>query len=187
MVIFTSDHADLMGDHGLLFKGPAHFQGLVKVPFIWKVPGMTKAGAITDSLVSSIDIPSTILNLLKVKEKLQPPGMQGCDISPILKDPSVKVRDHCIIEEDEDAHKATKQDQYRNIRVRTMITEDYRITFYEGWEGTGDLYDLKNDPHELINLWHDKDYKEIRDNLVYKMFHEILNLQDRFPKKQAQA
>ncbi len=187
MVIFTSDHADLMGDHGMLFKGPAHYQGLVKVPFIWKVPGMTKAGVISDSLVSSIDIPSTILNLLNIKEKFQPPGMQGIDITPILQDPSVKIRDHCIIEEDEDARKATKRDQYRNIRVRTMITEDYRITIYQGYGNTGDLYDLKKDPNELANLWNDNNYKEIKDNLIYKMFHEILNLQDRFPKKQAQA
>jgi len=187
MVIFTSDHADLMGDHGMLFKGPAHYQGLVKVPFIWKVPGMTKAGVISDSLVSSIDIPSTILNLLNIKEKFQPPGMQGIDITPILQDPSVKVRDHCIIEEDEDARKTTRQEQYKDIRIRTMITEDYRITIYQGYGNTGDLYDLKKDPNELTNLWNDKNYKEIRDNLVYKMFHEILNLQDRFPKKQAQA
>ncbi|MFX1481406.1 MAG: sulfatase, partial [Promethearchaeota archaeon] len=187
IVIFTSDHADLMGDHGLLFKGPAHFQGLIKVPLIWKVPGMTKAGVITDSLVSSIDIPSTILNLLNIKEKLHPPGMQGVDLTPILQDPSINIRDHCIIEEDEDAHKATRQDQYRNIRVRTMVTEDYRITLYEGWEGTGDLYDIKNDPNEITNLWHDRNFKEVRDKLIYKMFHEILNLQDRLPKKQAQS
>ena len=68
-----------------------------------------------------------------------------------------------------------------------MITEDYRITIYQGWENTGDLFHLKNDPNEHQNLWHDEKYKEIRDKLVYKMFHEILNLQDRFPKKQAQA
>lgn len=187
MIIFTSDHADLMGDHGLLFKGPAHFQGLVKVPLIWKVPGMTKAGIITDSLVSSIDIPSTILNLLDIKEKIQPPGMQGIDITPILKQPDLKLRDHCIIEEDEDAHKASKQDIYGDIRVRTMVTEKYRVTMYQGWDTTGDLFDLINDPDERNNLWHDKNYKDIRDKLVYKMFHEILNLQDRFPKKQAQS
>jgi arylsulfatase A-like enzyme len=187
MVIFTSDHADLMGDHGMLFKGPAHFQGLIKIPLIWKVPGITKPGSVTESLASSIDIPSTILNILNVKEKFQPPGMQGVDLSPILQDPSIKIRDHCIIEEDEDAHKDQKSDKYQTIRVRTMITEDYRISMYQGWENIGDLYDMKNDPNEQHNLWHNENYKEIRDKLVYKMFHEILNLQDRFPKKQAQS
>ncbi|TFF86638.1 MAG: DUF4976 domain-containing protein [Promethearchaeota archaeon] len=187
IVIFTSDHADLMGDHGMLLKGPAHFQGLIKVPFIWKVPGITKAGTITNSLVSSIDIPSTILNLLGIEEKLHPHGMQGIDITPILRDSSIKLRDHCIIEEDEDAHKTTKKNLFQNIRVRTMVTEDYRLTIYQGWQGLGDLFDLKNDPNEQNNLWNNPNYREIRDNLVYKMFHEILNLQDRYPKKQAQA
>lgn len=187
MVVFTSDHADLMGDHGMILKGPAHYQGLIKVPFIWKVPGITKANKTSDSLVSSIDIPITILNLLDIKSKKYPPGMQGYDITPILENPSTKIRDHCIIEEDEDPHKSLTKAKHGNIRVRTMVTEDFRITVYEGWENTGDLFDLKNDPNEMRNLWHDNNYREIRDKLVYKMFHEILNLQDRYPKKQAQA
>ena len=187
IIIFTSDHADLMGDHGLLFKGPAHYQGLVKVPLLWKVPGYTPAKSISQSLVSSIDIPITILNLLGIKDKFHPPGMQGYDISPILENPSLKLRDHCIIEEDEDAHRDSKKEIYRNIRVRTMITEKYRITIYQGYENTGDLFDLMNDPQELKNLWYDKDYNAIRDKLIKKMFDKILDLQDRYPKKQAQA
>jgi len=186
MVIFTSDHGDLMGDHGMLLKGPAHYQGLIKIPLIWKVPGLTKPG-ITNSIANTVDIPSTILKLLNIKEKIQPPGMQGYDLTPILKDPNAKVRDHCIIEEDEDAHKALRKEQYKDIRVRTMITEDYRITIYQGYGNTGDLFDLKNDPYEQHNLWYDEHYKGIRDKLMYKLMHEILNLQDRFPKKQAQA
>ena len=59
MVIFTSDHGDLMGDHGMLFKGPAHYQGIIKIPLIWKVPGLTKPG-VSNSLANTIDIPSTI-------------------------------------------------------------------------------------------------------------------------------
>ncbi|MHA2290504.1 MAG: sulfatase family protein, partial [Promethearchaeota archaeon] len=62
MVIFTSDHGDLMGDHGLLFKGPCPFNGVLNIPLIWKVPGLTKPN-LTDSLVSTIDLPKTILNL----------------------------------------------------------------------------------------------------------------------------
>ncbi|MHA1842664.1 MAG: sulfatase family protein [Promethearchaeota archaeon] len=187
MIVFTSDHGDLMGDHGLLLKGPAHFQGLIKVPMIWKIPGITPEGAVSESLVNSIDIPTTILNVLGIREKYHPPGMQGHDLMPVLRDPSVKVRDNCIIEEDEDPHKATKQGIYRNIRIRTIITDQYRMTVYEGYPETGDLYDLKEDPLEKNNLWHDKKHEKIRNQLLIKMFHEILNLQDRYPKKQAQA
>ena len=150
LIIFTSDHGDLMGDHGLLFQGPAHFHGYINVPMIWKVPNMTTPGTITDSLASSVDIPKTLLSILNIKSKNQPPGMQGYDLSPILEDPKIKIRDHCIIEEDEDS----QRDSYKlpALRVRTMVTEDYRITVYQGYENTGDLFDLKNDPNELNNL-----------------------------------
>ena len=92
IIIFTSDHGDFMADHGLILKGLAHFQGVLKGPFIWKVPGVTKSGSITNSLASSIDIPTTILNLLNIKTKEQPPVMQGHDLSPILMNPEKKVR-----------------------------------------------------------------------------------------------
>src|SRR5690606_28283301 len=44
VVIFTSDHGDFMGDHGLMLKGPIHYQGVVRVPFIWNDPGMSEHG-----------------------------------------------------------------------------------------------------------------------------------------------
>lgn len=185
IVIFTSDHGDLMGDHGLLFQGPAHYQGYIKVPLIWKVPGMTNPGTITDSLASSVDIPKTILNLLNIKSKIHPPGIQGYDLSPIMKNPQTKLRDHCIIEEDEDS----QRDSYKlpALRVRTMVTEDNRITVYQGYENTGDLFDLKNDPHELINLWHDENSQHLKNELLTKLLHELMNLQDRLPKKEARV
>ena len=160
MVIFTSDHGDFMGDHGVMLKGIAHYQGVIKVPLIWKVPGLTKPGTLTNSLASSIDIPTTILNLLDIKSKHHPPGMQGYNLAPILINPEKKVRDHCIIEEDEGFETIpAKLPQYR---ARTMIKDDYRITIYHGHEKFGDLFDLKNDPNELNNLWNDPSSKENR-------------------------
>ena len=39
VVIFTTDHGDFLGDHRLLLKGPAHYEGITHVPFIWAEPG----------------------------------------------------------------------------------------------------------------------------------------------------
>ena len=132
MVIYTSDHSDLMGDHGMCLKGPNPFNGVLQVPLIWKVPGLTKS-AISDSLVSSIDIPKTILNLLGIGQRRQPPDMQGYDITPILKDPNKKVRDCCLIEHDEEVN------PYK-IRLRHLVTENYKITLYEGLRDYGDIF-----------------------------------------------
>jgi arylsulfatase A-like enzyme len=72
IIIFTSDHGEICGDHGIIFKGMAHFRGIINVPMIWKVPNLTKENTVTNSLASSIDIPSTILNLLQINKEHYP-------------------------------------------------------------------------------------------------------------------
>ncbi len=176
IVLFSSDHGDLMGDHGLLFKGPCPFNGVLQLPLIWKVPGLTKPGTVSDSLVSSIDIPKTILNLLGIRERHHPPDMQGVDITPILNNPEEKLRDCCFIENDEEIGPL-------NSRLRHLITEDYKLTVYESLPGFGDIYDRKNDPHELNNLWHDRNFRDKRFELVDKLLHENLKAQSRWPKR----
>ncbi|TFF87651.1 MAG: DUF4976 domain-containing protein, partial [Promethearchaeota archaeon] len=128
--------------------------------------------------VNSIDIPTTILNLLGIK-KLK--GMQGFDLSPIFNDPNINIRTHCLIEEDEDL----VFDRKNSMRLRTLITENYRLTLYRDFENFGDLFDLKNDPNELNNLWHDNDSKEVRNKLINSLIHEIIKNQNEYPKRQA--
>ena len=176
IVIFSSDHGDLMGDHGLLFKGPCPFNGVLQLPLIMKIPGITHPGTVSNSLVSSIDYPKTILNLLGIKERHHPPDMQGFDITPVLKDPNVKIRDCCFVENDEEIGPLKS-------RIRHLITEDYKLTVYESKPGFGDIYDRKNDPFELNNLWYDKNFKEKRFELVDKLLHENLKAQTRLPKR----
>lgn len=185
MVIFTSDHGDFMGDHGILLKGPAHFSGTLKVPLLWKVPGITKPGTVSNSLLSSIDIPITLLNLLNIKKKEYPNDMQGKDITPILKNPQENIRDCLIIEEDEQ----TQKDSHNlpSIRLRTMITEEYQLTLYENYEVYGDLYNLKEDPMQKKNLWKQDSIKKIKNDLIRKFVHELIKIQPHHPNKQARA
>jgi len=175
IVIYTSDHGDFMGDHGMLFKGPCPFKGPLHIPLIWRVPGITK-GVISESLVSSIDYPKTILNLLNIPERHHPPEMQGYDITSLLKNPNKKIRDCCFIENDEEIGPLKS-------RVRHLITKDYKLTVYEEMEGFGDLFHRKNDPDELNNLWYNKDMKDVRFKLVDKLLHETLKAQTRNPKR----
>jgi arylsulfatase A-like enzyme len=185
IVIFTSDHGDLMGDHGLLLKGPAHYNGVLNVPLIWKVPGLTKEGEISDSLVSSVDIPTTLMELLNIREKYRPIGMQGNDITPILGEPKNSIRDCCIIEEDEQSQKDSHN--LPSLRVRTMITDTYRMTLYQNHEDFGELYNRKKDPKEQNNLWNNETYKPIKQRLIKKFLHELIKLQPDYPHKQARA
>ncbi len=135
MIVYTSDHGDMMGDHGMILKGWLPFHGILNVPLIFKVPGVTKAGSVSDSLVSAVDLAPTILNLCKVDKELQPPDMQGLDITPVLKDPDQKLRDCCLIEIDEvdsGLNKAMPMAVLAaggsDLRVKYLITDRYSLT-----------------------------------------------------------
>ncbi len=178
IVIYTSDHGDLMGEHGMLFKGPSTYMGVFHIPMIWRVPGLTKPG-VTNSLMSSIDYPKTILNLLRIKKSQQPPDMQGYDMTSVLKEPEnhkLQPRDCCLIENDEEVG-------IINVRLRHLITEDYKLTIYEGLNDFGEIYDRKKDPYELNNLWNDISLRDKRFELVNKLLQENLKAQTRYPKR----
>jgi arylsulfatase A-like enzyme len=192
MIVYTSDHGDMMGDHGMILKGPLPFNGILNVPLIWKVPGVTQPGSISDSLVSSVDLAPTILNLCSIDPKAQPPDLQGFDITPILKEPGTQVRDCCFIEIDEADNGLAKAmpivtEAFGNMemRIKYLITDQHSLTIYNGLKGYGDLFDRRNDPRELNNLWFSN--PDLRHELIEKLLQEMINTQSLYPKKQAMA
>ncbi|MFX1359061.1 MAG: sulfatase [Promethearchaeota archaeon] len=178
MVIFTSDHGDYMGDHGLILKGISPFNGTLQVPLIWKVPSITKP-AVSNVLISSVDLPKTILELLNIKERYRPPGMQGYDMTPVLKDPKKELRDCILIMEDEEV--GPRGPLY--TRLIHLITKDYKLTKYAELPGYGDLFDRRNDKLELNNLWNQN--QDLRIEMLDKLFHEYALTRSRFPKRES--
>ncbi len=125
----------------------------------------------------TVDLPKTILNLLNVRKKLIPENLQGYDISSILTVPKNKVRRQILIEHDEEIAQDTV------FRLRTLITEQHRLTLYDGYEDIGDIFDLKNDSDELNNLWSMD--KELKNSLLEKLLREIISVRPRTPKRNA--
>ena len=168
IVIFTSDHGDYMGDHSLMLKLLLHYQGLIRVPFIWSDP-TAEANDQTDSgLASSIDIPATIL----ARAGIQPfNGMQGRDLL------SVESPEAVIVEEDS---QRTMTGFDKPQRVRTVVTERYRMSLREG-EDWNELYDLVEDPHEINNVYDDPEFAAVRNEVTAIMLRKTIELQDRAP------
>ena len=86
-VIFTSDHGDAFGDHGLMLKGGMHYQGLVRVPLAITGPGIEPA--VSHSLASSLDLAQTVLELAGVPAHH---GMQGASLVPCSRIPRFCAR-----------------------------------------------------------------------------------------------
>jgi arylsulfatase A-like enzyme len=177
IVVFTSDHGDFMGDHGLMLKSALHYQSLVRVPFIWAEPGLQAAPPANSSpraLASTIDIPATIL----ARAGLAPfYGMQGRSLLPVLAGYHALGRDAVLVEED--GHAPTFGLKVP-VRARTVITETHRLTTYDqpGWT---ELYDLARDPDELHNLIDDPEYAPVRATMFETLARELMLADDRSP------
>jgi arylsulfatase len=171
LVVFTSDHGDFMGDHGLLLKGPLHYRGLVRVPFIWADPRPgARTNATQDALAGTIDIAQTMLDVAGLAGYN---GMQGASLLPAVAG-DVPARAALIVEED-------GQRPMFGLpgapRVRTVITASTRMSVYAGapW---GELYDLAQDPTESENRWPEL---PLRAQHLELLAQATLELADRSP------
>ena len=161
VVVYTSDHGDLMGDHGLLMKGPFHYDGLLRVPSIWRGPGIV-AGRSTTAPVGLVDLAPTLLDLAGV----QPPAsMQGRSLAPFLRGEAAPDWREGIVTENDD--------ELFGIYLRTLTTDRWRLSCYGG-QPYGELFDRREDPHELSNLWDDAGYAGIKRDLKELLLDQLL-------------
>lgn len=168
IVVFTSDHGDYMGDHGLMLKLLLHYQGLIRVPFIWYDPTNPGNNSSTSELSSSIDIAPTILERANIQAFN---GIQGRDLF------NGNPPEAIIVEEDSQRPMVAFEDPQR---IRTVVTERYRMSLREG-EEWDELYDLKTDPDEMNNCFDHDDMQSVRAELTDVMLRRTIELQDRAP------
>ena len=178
VVLFTSDHGDFFGDHQLLWKGPLHYQGLIRVPLIWADPGA--AGKRSAQLCSTIDIAPSILQRAGC---LPYNGIQGLSLLPAIEQDAELGREEILIEEEN--QRVLFDFPYRT-RMRTLQTARYRLSVYEGVEW-GELYDLENDPEENANLWEDPCFAALRAELLHRLAKSMIRYTDASPNPTALA
>jgi arylsulfatase A-like enzyme len=94
-VVFTSDHGDMITAHGFIYKmDTCCYQELANVPFIIRVPGMTKPGTVSKSLTESVDFLPTLTDLLGLPEVT---GVQGKSFRNVLASPAAPFRERVFI------------------------------------------------------------------------------------------
>ena len=175
VVIFTSDHGDLMGDHGIVLKGPLHYQGLIRVPMIWREPSRGDGHmACRQDLTSSIDLGAAIIHRAGIAA---PNGVQGKPLFSPSGEAVLTGRDAVLIEENQQRAYLGFE---RPVKVRTVVTDTHRMSvFAEGdW---GELYDLQADPQEKYNLWHAPQAQTIQWTLMQKLVQLLMEHSDSSP------
>jgi arylsulfatase A-like enzyme len=159
IVVYTSDHGDWLGDHGLLLKGPMHYEGLLRVPCLVQGPGVPRGQVIEDP-VSTLDLPATFLDY----GEAQPLGpMHSRSLRPLIEGRGER-REFAYCEWDLRPSRTGVELQLRTVRTRThKLTLDLA-------SGAGELYDLEADPNEMANRFDDAAYAMVRKNLT-RMIH----------------
>ncbi len=167
LVLFTSDHGDMLGDHGLLFKSSLwHLDSLVKVPLIVRLPGAIPTGQTKDGLISQVDLFQTICDFAGIEPPLGRQGVSQKDYLCAKTD--VSPRRAAIVEDEDDT---------TDEKLRTLITDDWKLIFCGGRE-YGELYDRNNDPGECANLWNRREYQDVKSELLEQLLHELVAITD---------
>lgn len=166
LIIFTSDHGETLGDHGLMYKGCRFYEGLVRVPLIFCWPGRIKSGLKADGLVELLDFSATALDFGGIKI---PDYHQGKSLRGALEgtEPSDRIREsaRCEYFDSLDSFFTGGPGAFATMYRRG----NYKLSVYHGF-GLGELYDLESDPWEHQNLWDDSKHTAIKNELIAESF-----------------
>ncbi|MBD3238973.1 MAG: sulfatase-like hydrolase/transferase [Chitinivibrionales bacterium] len=180
MVIYTSDHGEMLGDHGIYWKGAYFYDCAIKVPLILNMPGAIGPQTVNE-LVELLDLPSTILDLAQVREH---PGMQGKSLMPLLRGerPDTHHRQDIYCESYSDPVGATKTPNTQSQLTTMVRTEKFKLTVAHG-HNWGELYDLEKDPLEFNNLWDNEAYKDTKIEMLLRLSDRMALTIDPLPSR----
>lgn len=142
IVVFTSDHGDMLGSHGLRNKQLPHAES-IDVPLIARWPQALPPGAVCDGLIGLVDLVPSLLSLMG----LQPPQpVGGADLSPMFLNPLLPGHQSCFLMDIIPVDQNVGRDPWRGIR-----TQRYTYVENSAREMTH-LFDNLEDPLQMTNL-----------------------------------
>ncbi len=156
LIVRTADHGELAMSHGgMVEKFYNVYQESINVPLIFSNPKLFPEGRTTDALAALVDVVPTLAALVGAPD---PAKFQGLDLTPVLADPAAAVQD-CV-------HFTSEDDTWPTRGtpgcIRAIVEKDWKYAvYYDPFGGAApeyEMYDLKNDPFEVINLAHPENW-----------------------------
>ena len=161
LVIYTSDHGDMLGAHRLQGKNAAYYKEITNIPFIVR-DGINGAKGVVEAPTSHIDLAPTVLDYFGIPI---PKLLEGQSILRQIKDPSLKINDYVFTEF---TRYEVDHDGFGGLQMMRGVT-DGRYKLSINLMDTDELYDLDSNPGEVNNLILSEETKEIRNKL-----HDVL-------------
>lgn len=160
LVIYLGDHGYSLGHHGR-FEKHTHFEESVRAPLIVRMPGSSRFDVAIDALVEFIDLFPTVTEFCGIEP---PAGIEGQSLLSLLNGTTNEGRSFVFSEyyDNEEAMIRTREFKFIYQTGKRERQDGYK-TGYPLRGRTRLLYDLRNDPHETVNLAH---YPDFRDSIV---------------------
>lgn len=161
IIIFTSDHGDLCGEHGRTNKS-VPLEASAKVPFIIYYPKQLKGGTVVEEVLSVVDFAPTILSMAGIDSQVK---RAGRDFSSLLRGENPTEWRDAVFMRGADAYKGPRKSWL------TVVSRNYKLTLSEVGGDVPWLTDVKKDPDELINEYFNSDYQEEVTKLIKELYN----------------
>ncbi len=196
LVIYTADHGDFAGDHNCFEKWDTSFlEGIVRVPFLLRLPGRVSAGSSFSEMVELIDCFPTILEAIG---EPVPGYAQGRSLWPVLEGRAENWREEVICQGGVEADALCRAmaahsngadpvkqqvllDSPDSLAKARMI-RTHRWKYIHRLKGGHELYDLKSDPQELKNLVDDPSCQEVLSDLRTRLISRLMEAEAKTPE-----
>lgn len=152
LIVYTSDHGELLGEHGLFNKAATAYESEIRIPFMIRFPDGAHRGETVSGFASSLDYAPTLFELLELSPDVSLPGRS---LVPAIRR-GEEVRDYVTVAFLGGA-----------MGVRT---KRHKLWYHPG-DKDGELYDLAQDPGELNNLYNDDSASRLRAELFELLLH----------------
>ena len=158
LIVFSSDHGEFLGRHGLLQKGideyPMLYDDLIHVPLIVRRPGAPR-GRVVEQQVETMDICPTVLD------------WAGLDVRP-------EIQGHSLLSTvsgGEPHHREFILSQ--SGAVKALRGDRFKLVYYPG-QTYGELYDVKEDPGEMENLFGSSSHRAVREEMIRRLIDRLI-------------
>ncbi|WPR70150.1 sulfatase [Flavobacterium sp. NG2] len=176
IIVFTADHGEMMGGHGVKpFVKQLAWDESVRVPFLISYPNIKNNKGKT--VQAPITTPDILPSLLGLTDIAIPKGIEGEDISSLIKNPDPKADRAALVMNVSPFGSNFNDTEYRAIRTK-------QYTYIRTPEGASNLYDNLKDPYQMTNLLDKSDYKKIQIDLEKQLNNELKRIGDDFKPRE---
>lgn len=168
LIIYTSDHGDMLGAHRLQMKNAAAYKEVANIPLIIKGG---ERGKVINSPASHIDIAPTIMDYFNLPI---PRTFEGKTMLPQIRDASISINETVYIEF---TRYEVDHDGFGGLQMmRAAVTEQYKLAIH--LLDSDEFYDMKEDPFEVHNLIGEETYEEARNRLHDQILEHMNQTRD---------